>query len=178
MMPSAAKEMMLQEIEQEFGENPYAFISSFQGLTVSDLSDARRAISKVAKRSMVVKHALAKKVLEKRKFNEAEAFLKGSVILTFGDAEPQAISKALVKFSQDNKNFSPLGVIFEDKVHNDAFVKQLATLPSREELLTQVVVRVKSPISGLVMTLSQLVRGLAVALSEIKKQKEAQPQTA
>ncbi len=68
-------------------------------------------------------------------------------------------------------------MILEDKVYDQEFVKQLAKFPTRKELLTQVVVRVKSPISGFVMTLSQVLRGLVTVLSEVKKQKEV-PQAA
>ena len=48
-MPSLVKEIMMKEMSREFEASPYAFISSFQGLPVSDLSDFRRAIEKVAK---------------------------------------------------------------------------------------------------------------------------------
>ena len=79
---------------------------------------------------------------------------------------------------QEQKKFTPTGVIFENKVCSQEFIKQLSLLPSRQELLTQVVVRVKSPISGFVMTLGQVVRGLVQVLSEVKKKREAQPSTA
>ena len=101
--------------------------------------------------------------------------MKGQILITFGTVDPQNISKTIVDFSKTNDKVVPAGVVFEDKVYGQDFVKRLATLPSRHELLTQVVVRVKSPISGFVMTLGAITRGLVVALNEIKKQKEAAP---
>ena len=172
-MPSAIKEIMLNEIKKEFEENTYAFISSFDGLTVSDMSELRRNLSKSAKRSIVVKHTLAKRVFGDMKWQDAEKFLKGQVLVTVGSEEPQAVSKVIVDFAKTNKKLAPVGVVFENKVYDTSYVKSLAQLPSRQELLTQVVVRIKSPITGLVMTLGQLVRGLVVALNEVKKKKEA-----
>ena len=177
-MPSIVKELMMKELEQEFKASSFAFFSNFDALSVLDMSDYRRALEKVSKRSMVVKHAMAKKIFSDTKTAEAENFLKGQLLVTFGSKEPQVICKALMDFAKTHDKLVPAGMIMDSKVYGADFVKQLAKLPSRQELLTQVVVRVKSPISGFVMTLGQIVRGFVVALNEIKKQKEARPQAA
>lgn len=171
-MPSFVKEILMKEVEKEF-EAPYAFISSFESLPVADVSEFRRTIEKVSKRSIMLKHSFAKKVFEQRSYGDASKLLKGQVLITFGSENPQNISKAIVDFAKTHEKFVPTGMIFENKVYGQEFVKQLAKMPSRHELLTQVVVRVKSPISGFVMTLGAITRGLVIALNEIKKQKEA-----
>ena len=151
-----------------------AATNNFKTMTVADMTELRGSLEKAAKRTMVLKHTFAKKVFTERKFNDAEKFLKSSVLVTFCDKDPQIISKALVKFAKGNKKLVPSGVIFEDKVYGSDFVERLSKLPSRQELLTQMVVRVKSPISGLVMTLGQVMRGFVVALNQIKDKKQAQ----
>ncbi len=168
----------MREISREFENNPYAFILNFEGLSVADISDFRRTVGKVASRSLVVKHSLAKKVFAHQNCSTAEQFLKGQILVTFGKKEPQAISKTIVEFSKTHEKLVPAGVIFEDQVYGQEFVKRLARLPSRQELLTQVAVRIKSPISGFVLTLGQMMRGLVCALHEVKKKKESQLQTA
>lgn len=177
-MPSLAKELMMKELEKEFKNSSCAFFSSFKALSVADISEFRRTVEKVSKRSMVLKHAMAKKIFSASNVGEAESFLKGQVLVTFASGEPQVVSKTIVDFAKKNDKLAPAGLIFENKVYNADYVKQLAKLPSRHEMLTQVVIRVKSPISGFVMTLSQVLRGFVTALGEIKKMKEAQPQAA
>jgi large subunit ribosomal protein L10 len=172
-MPSFEKELMFNEIVNEFEKSPYTFFSSFQGLSVTELSDARRNINKVARRSLVVKHAMARKILEKLKLSEAEKFLSGSVVVTFGEKDPQDISKQIVDIAKANQKWKASGVIFEGQVYGEDFLKQLAKLPSRKELLTQLVIRVKSPLAGMVNVLGGLTRNLVTALSEVKKKKEA-----
>jgi large subunit ribosomal protein L10 len=172
-MPSEVKEILMKEVVGQFDAHPYAFFTSFDKASVMDLSDFRRGVEKVAKRSLVVKHSMAKIIFEKKKLAGAEKFLKGQIIVTFGTAEPQIISKTIVDLTKKNDKMVPAGVIFENQVYGADFVKRLAQMPSRHELLTQVVVRVKSPITGLVLTLGQLVRGFVVALNEVKKKKEA-----
>ena len=177
-MPSIVNKNMMIEIDKQFEKSSFAFFSNFDKLSVAAISDLRSKLAKSGTRSVVMKHSLAKKVLKAREAANAEKFLKGFVFVTFGSQDPQVISKALLDFSKTNEQFVSAGVFFEKKVYDKEFIKQLASLPSRKELLTQVVVRVKSPISGFVLTLNQMLRGVVVALNEVKKLKEAQGQTA
>ncbi|HNX67925.1 MAG TPA: 50S ribosomal protein L10 [Candidatus Omnitrophota bacterium] len=172
-MPSFEKELMFQEIIKEFEKSPYAFISNLQGISVLDISDARRGLEKVSRRSLMVKHAMARKIFAKFNVAGAEKYLNGSVVITFGDKDPQEISKRLVDFAKTNQKWKPAGVIFEGQVHGEDFIKQLAKLPSRKELLTQLVLRMNSPIHGFVNVLGALTRNLVVALEEVRKKKAA-----
>ncbi len=177
-MPSVINKRMLDDIKGAFESSPYAFLSSYEGLTVAEISELRRNLEKVSNRSIVVKHKLAKKVFENLKIVDYDKMFKGHILLTVGDKEPQIISKTLVDFSKSKKAFIPQGVLFEKALHDASYVKSLAALPTRMELLTQMVVRIKSPITGVVLTLNQVIKGLAVALGEIKKQKESSPAAA
>ncbi len=164
---------MFKTIVSEFEKSPYAFISNLQGISVLDISDARRSLEKVSRRSLMVKHAMARKIFAKFNVSGAEKYLNGSVVITFGDKDPQEISKKIVDFSKTNEKWKPAGVIFEGQVYGEDFVKQLAKLPSRKELLTQVVLRMHSPIVGFVNVLGALTRNLVVALEEVRKKKAA-----
>lgn len=172
-MPSFEKELMFQEIVKEFEKSPYAFISNLNGISVLDISDARRNLEKVSSRSLMVKHAMARKIFAQFNVAGAEKYLSGSVVITFGDKDPQEISKRLVDFSKTNEKWKPAGVIFEGQVYGEDFVKQLAKLPSRKELLTQLVLRMNSPIQGFANVLGALTRNLVVALEEVRKKKAA-----
>ncbi|MCB9800168.1 MAG: 50S ribosomal protein L10 [Candidatus Omnitrophica bacterium] len=175
-MPSIVNERIKTEVEKELAGNAYAFVSTFDKFPMEELSELRRSLEKVANRSIVVKHSILKKLFEEKQYGDLTKQLKGQghVMVTVGDKDPQNISKAIVDYAKKNEKFVPKVVVFENKLYDETFVKGLATLPSRKELLTQVVVRMKSPISGFVMTLNQLLQGLVVALNEVKKQKESQ----
>lgn len=175
-MPSIEKEMMFKEIEREFEKSPYVFFSNFEALSVSDLSKARSKMNQAGRRSLLVKHAMARKILKSRGLENAETLLQGSVLLTFGDKEPQEISKAVVEGSKiSDEKMKCVGVLFEGKLEGADFVKQLSRLPSRHELLTQVVARMNSPISGFVCVLANTMRGLVVTLDQVRTKKEAAP---
>ena len=174
-MPSAFKDMMMKELKKQFDDNPYAFFSSFEKLSVADLSDLRANLAKsAASRTLMVKHSFAKKIFAEKNFSDAEKFLQSATLITFANRDPQVVSKALMDFIKTNAKVKPQGVIFENKVYDSSFVLRLSKLPSRHELLTQVVVRVKSPLSGLAITLNQVLRGVVVAINAIKEKKQAQ----
>jgi len=164
---------MYQEIVKEFEKSPYAFISNLNGVSVLDISEARRSLEKVSKRSLMVKHAMARKIFAQFSVANADKYLSGSVVITFGDKDPQEISKKLIDFSKTNEKWKPAGVIFEGQVYGEDFVKQLAKLPSRKELLTQLVLRMNSPIQGFANVLGALTRNFVVALEEVRKKKAA-----
>ena len=165
------KRLMLQELEREFGSGESAFFSRFDRLNVQDLSDLRRTLDKVARRTMLVKHALAKKVLEKIKLPEAERFLDGATLVTLGAKEPQLVSKALVEFAKGRDNVELRGMILDGKAFEGSFIRELAKLPSRKELLTAVAIRMKSPITAFVMTLNGILQSFVIVLNEIQKKK-------
>jgi len=172
-MPAIEKELMYKEIEREFDKSSYVFFSNFENVSVSDLSKARAKMNVFANRSMLVKHAMARKILKERGLTDVEQLLTGSVLLTFGDKEPQDISKGVVDGAKVSPKIKCAGVLFEGKLEGAEFVQQLSKLPSRHELLTQVVVRMNSPITGFVCVLANTIRGLVVALDQIRTKKSA-----
>ena len=168
---------MFEEIEKEFASSPNVFFSRFDRLNVQDMGELRRILEKVSRRTLVVKHSLTKKILEKTQFSEAIRFLEGSVLVTLGVEDPQQASKTLVGFSKGHESLRLVGMVLEGKVYGADLIKELARLPSRQGLLAAVVGRMQSPIARFVFTLTAVLQSLVIALSEIQK-KRAQGETA
>ncbi len=165
------KRLIFEELEREFKAHENAFFSQFDKLSVQNMNDLRRSLEKVSKRTVVVKHTLAKKILERLNLSEAISFLRGSILVTFGAKEPQVASKALVDFVKTHESVQLKGMILEGRVYEAAFVKELARLPSRKELLTRVAVGLNSPIARFALTLNSIIQSFVIALSEIGKKK-------
>ena len=162
---------MLQELEKEFASAPNAFFSRFDRLNVQDMKELRRGLEKVSKRTLTVKHTLARKVFEKLQWGEAARFLEGSILVTLGTGEPQLVSKTLVEFGRTHESLKLQGLILEGKAYEGNFIKELAKLPSRKELLTLLAIRMKSPLARLAMTLNGLIQSLVSVLNEIQKKR-------
>lgn len=174
---SLAKKLLFEEIDKEFRSSDSLFFSRFDRLNVADMSELRRNLEKVSRRTLVVKHTLAKKILERVKVGEAARFLEGSILVTLSAEEPQLVSKTLVDFVRGHENVELKGLILDGKVYDGTFVKELARLPSRKDLLALVATRMKSPITGFAVTLRNVLQSFVSVLNEVHKKKaqEATP---
>jgi large subunit ribosomal protein L10 len=171
-MPKLEKEIMIDELKSCFKENPYVFFSSIAGLSVEDISGLRRSLEPKSKRALVVKNSLARRVLEETGANgSAKDFIEGQVLVAFGDQEPQDISKAFVDFGKENEKLVLKGAIIDGKAVKPDYLKQLAKLPSKQELLGKVVAGINAPISGFVLTLGGLIRSFAIVLNRVAEKK-------
>ena len=176
---SLGKKLIFEELEKEFSSSNNSFFSRFDRLNVQDMNELRRNLEKVSKRTFLVKHTLAKKILEKANLKEAIPFLDGSVLVTLGVQEPQMASKTLVDFIKGRENMEVKGMILDGKVYEASFVKELAKLPSRKDLLGMLAIRMKSPITAVVMTLHSLMQSLVRVLNEVQRKRAGEvPQQA
>ncbi len=174
-MPKIEKEIMAKELKNCFEQNPYVFFTSVKGLSVADLTELRRNLESKSKRAMLSKNSLTERILKERGLNgEAKKLIQDSVLLTFGNKNPQEISKVFVEFLKGHEKMVLRGAILDGKVVQPAEIKELAKLPSREVLLGKVVSGINAPIAGLVLTLGALVRSFVIVLNQVaeKKQKE------
>lgn len=169
-MPSLAKELMFEELKKALDAKSYLFFARFSGLSVADLGDLRRKLEKVADRSLVIKNTITKRVFKELGI-EADEFLKGSLLLTVANKDPQVVSKVLVDFAKDRESFQLVGASLDRQLFQVPALKGIASLPSRQVLLGQVVCGLNAPVQGFVSVLNQLVQGLVIALGQIQKQK-------
>ena len=167
---SVAKELMLKELRAALQSQNYLFFARFQGLSVADFGELRRKLERVANRAIVVKNSITRRVLSELGI-DAGTMLVGSILLTTGEKDPQVISKVLVEFAKDRENFQLLGACLDRQLIQVQGIKSLASLPSRQVLLTQVACGLNAPISGFVIVLNQLVQGLVIVLNQIQKRK-------
>ena len=97
--------------------------------------------------------------------------LTGPTAVAFGYDDPVAPAKILSEFAKTNRDLELKGGVLEGKVLDVDGVKALAELPSREELLAQVVRGMQAPIAGLVNVLQGTIRNFVYALDAVRKQK-------
>lgn len=170
-MPSLEKTIMVREVLKKNEKRPYVFFAQFSKLSVSDLADLRRNLLKTAK-CMVVKNTIAKKAFQEMGFDGASNFIQGQTFITSCLEEPQKVSKILVDFTKEREEqFQIKGGLVDGKTVEVSYVKQLAKLPSKQELLTKTVVGMKSPITGFVLTLNAVIRSFAIVLNQVAVKK-------
>jgi large subunit ribosomal protein L10 len=172
------KERMLNEVLDSFKAHPDFIITTYMGSSVSDLEGLRKNLKKTSADYMVVKNSILKIAFEKMKLAEEASKIESGMGISFSGGDIVSTCKTVVSFAKDHNKFKIKGAIIDGKSVTPDKVKELASLPSRQVLLTQVVVGMKSPITGFVNTLSGVLRKFVYCVDAIKTKKSASAQSA
>lgn len=147
-------------------------VSEYRGLTVKQIQDLRRELRSSDSEMVVTKNTLILRALNQVGMPTPEHLFTGPTAVTFCYKDVAGPAKALNKFAKDSKILVVKGGVMGPSVFDTAGVGQLAELPSREQLLGQVVGVLQAPISGLVNVLAGTLRGLVNVLNARSEQLE------
>jgi large subunit ribosomal protein L10 len=150
------------------------YLTDFTGINVEKITKFRKDLRANGARYVVVKNTLARKALERCGKEALAPFLKGPVGVAIAEREGTVPAKVIKEFQKENKNLFPLKAAFVDGTlfsADDAL--RLATLPSREVLLSQLLSCLQAPMANLVGALCGITTKLVGTLESVKQKKEA-----
>jgi large subunit ribosomal protein L10 len=172
-MPTAKKEAAIVELKERIARSGNLFFTNYAGLSVEDITRLRGELRKDGSSYAVAKNTLFSLAAGEELAKQLEQFLHGPTAIVFAGNDPVAPAKALKKFSDDVKPVQVKAAFIEGRVVDASQVSILAALPSREQLIAQMVGSFASPLRGLVTVLSGNQSGLVRALNAIREQREA-----
>ena len=171
-MAHQEKEFIVKEVSDSLKNSAGVMVANFNKLNVIDIDILRRQLEKKSTRLIVTKNTLLKRALNEVAFEGVVAFIEGTTGLAIYEDDPVGAAKTMFEFSKKHKTFKVRGGIVEGELINAEKAKELSELPSKEVLLATVLMRMKSPITGLVNVLSGSIRGLVNVLNQISENKE------
>ena len=169
-----AKEQTVQDITEKLQESVTAVITDYRGLNVAQATKLRNELREANIDYKVLKNTLTKIAAKNVGLEGIDQYLEGPTAIAFSTEDPVAPAKILAKFAKDNKDLEIKGGVLEGKVVSLEQIKALADLPSREELLAQVLRGIQSPLTGMANVLAGPLRNMANVLGAVRKEKEAQ----
>ncbi len=172
-MAKPEKVQAVAEMAAEFEKTDAYFLVDFRGLSVGEATDLRARLRGSGASLMVVKNTLAKRAAAEAGVEGIDALLEGPTAIAFCRDDPVAPAKVLQTFIREKKKLELKGGYLQRRVLQAKQVDELASLPTREVLLGKVVGGLASPLYGLASVLAAPIRGLAVALDQVREQKEA-----
>jgi len=171
----AQKEEVLKRLEENFAKAKAVYFAQNKGLEVKKVTDLRKKLYKEGIELVVAKKTLMKIAAKKNGLPDlTDEMMDGPVAAAFGFGDVIIPAKVLYDFSKENVNLQLIGGVVEGKLLNKAEAKQLATLPSRTELLAKLVGSMKSPISGFHGVLAGTLRKLVYGLKAVHDKKAAE----
>jgi len=164
------KQRLVDELHEKFSTASVAILTEFNGLGVSEMTELRQKLRGVKGELCVVKNTLARRAVKGTSMTGTRDSFQGPIAVTFGYADPVAPAKIIKEFieKRTEKIKVKIGVV-EGQLLDPNALKRVAGLPKKEVLISDLLGRMQSPISGLVGGLQGIVRKFVYVLSAIQK---------
>ena len=147
-------------------------VATYSKLTVMQDYELRKTLRGVGAKYKVVKNTLAERAAKGTKVEEALTNLAGVTSIAYTTGDPVAMAKALTKYAKDTPEFTfKIGVV-EGRVISIKEIEALATMPSKEELMSKLLFLMNAPAQRLVTVMNAVGRNLAVVVDQGVQQKK------
>lgn len=174
MKSKAQKQKDLEALVEQFKNAKAAMLVGFQKMSVAKDQELRDQLREAGVSYEVVKNTLAKIAAQGTELEQAQEHFKGVTAVALSQSDPVGLSKAISKFTKANPEiFTFKAGIVEGKVVELRDVEAIASLPSKEELISKVMFLINCQAQRLVTVISAVPRNLAVVVKQIGEQKTA-----
>lgn len=158
------KQAVVTEVSAEVAKAQVIVVAEYRGLEVGNITRLRKQAREAGVYLRVLKNTLARRAVEGTPFAALADKMVGPLIYGIS-ADPVAAAKVLNGFAKDNDKLVVKAGAMANYLMDVNGVKALATMPSREELLSRLLGTMQAPITQFVRTLNEVptkfVRGLA-----------------
>ncbi len=163
----------LNALTEQFKKSNTALVIGFNKLTVSKDQQLRNQLREIGVKYQVVKNKIAGLAVKDEKYaEELQGYLKGMTGIAFSENDPVTLSKTLSKFVKDNAEIFSFKVgLVEGKVVDLKAVEEIASLPSKEVLISKIMYLINCQSERLVTVINAVPQDLASVVKQIADKK-------
>ena len=155
------KKEEVKKLAEEMKESKLILLTDYRGINVADDTVLRKDLRNANAKYTIIKNNITRRALAECGIEGLEEKLEGPTAVVMSKEDYLEPSKIIYKYSKDNEFYKIKGGVIDGKVMTTEEIITLAKLPSRETLLSMLAGALLGNISK-----------IAVALNEVKKQKE------
>ena len=170
-MPNKKNIKNVEVLVDKISKAKSIYFTDYLGLSVTDLTKLRREFYLNGVDYIVVKNTLLKIASEKNKISLNDELFIGSTAIAISYEEPVSAAKVIKDFSKEYELPKVKGILFEGKSLPGEEFKRIASLPSKEESLTQFIVMINSPMRDLSLLLKSQITSVVNLLNNVKQTK-------
>ena len=137
---------LLAELNGIFQGAESVVLAEYIGLTVAEAEALRKKIREAGASLRVTKNRIARLALKDTKFEGLADLFKGPVVMAYA-SDPIAACKACVQFAKENEKLVIMGGALSDKMLTIDEIKNLASIPSMDELRAKLIGLLQAPAS-------------------------------
>ena len=169
-MNRTEKQQLVTELTDKIKGAKALYYTDFTGLNVKRMTELRRRLRKAGVEYVVIKNTLALRAINESGLTGTRLRGPTGVVVS---KDPVAAAKLLTDFAKENDQKPAVkGGMLEGRALDVAQVKQLATMPTREQMLAELGAGLQSPMAAFVGALNGMLYMFAGALEALRTQRE------
>ena len=163
----ARKSAVVADVKERFEEADAVLVTEYRGLDVGQMADLRRALREAETVYKIYKNTLVRRALDEGAPDGLIEMLVGPTALAFVENDPGAAAKAIKDFAATNDALVIKGGLLNGEVLDESQVRELADLPSREELLSSIAGGLAAPLQQIASMMNNLLSEMASLLQAL-----------
>jgi len=167
----AEKKEVVAELSERLKQAQAVVLAEYRGITVEDITGLRKEARASGVYLRVLKNTLARRAVQGTPFEKLAAQMVGPLAYGISD-DPVAAAKVLQAYAKKNEKLVIKGGAMPNVMMTAKEVGQLATMPSREELLARLMGTMQAPIAKFVQTLNEVPGKFVRTVAAVRDQKE------
>lgn len=171
-MVTEAKKQEVEELKDKFDRAQGLVLSDYRGISATDLTKLRESFTKKEVEYRVVKNTLAAIAAEETGLDDLSEIFDGPIAMAVGYDDPVLPFKISSEVEKEYDAFSLKGGMIEGDLVESEEIETISNLSSREELLANLAVGLKSPMQKLAYVLKVKLQDLTRVLDQLREQKE------
>ena len=166
------KKAVVAEVSAQVANAQSIVVAEYRGLEVGDITVLRASARKAGVYLRVLKNTLVRRAVAGTPFEGLTDKLAGPLIYGIS-TDPVAVAKLLSEFAKGNEKLVIKAGAMPNHVMDVAGIKALATMPSREALLSKLLGTMQAPIATFVRTLNEVPTKFVRGLAAVRDSKQA-----
>ncbi|GMU85652.1 MAG: hypothetical protein AMXMBFR48_08940 [Ignavibacteriales bacterium] len=168
------KQLVIDEVAELINKSMAVYCVDYAGVGVGDISKLRDEFRKEGIVYKVVKNTFFSRAVDQTgKYAELKGSLPGMSGFAFAFDNPGAPAKVIKKYFDDKKKFTLKGACIDAQYFPGSSLNELASLPSKPEVIASILSSLNAPASGIVGSIHAVIRELVSVIDEIEKKKAA-----
>ena len=165
-VPTKKKVELVEELRDKFSRCAIAVATDYTGLNVNAMTELREKMREKEVEYRVVKNTLAYLAADAAQNPQIKEIVQGPTALAFGYDDPVEVARVLEEYIRVNRSALTIrGAVMDRRSLTPAQVMLLPRLPSKNQLLAQVLGQIQSPLANLLMQLQAPMAQLLTVLS-------------
>ncbi len=172
-MARPEKEAKVAELTEKMSGAQSIVVTDYRGLNVTALTELRKELREAGVEYKVAKNTFTRMAAKNAGIEGLDEILTGPTAIAFSFEDPVAPAKILTEFAKKQKALEIKAGVLEGQIIGLDQIKDLAELPSQEQLLAMVAGAFQAPIAGLVNVLQGPLRKFVYAVDALRRQQES-----